>query len=73
MSYKKIWTPVYGILVIAIILFMGCTKIEKGFISPTMQYNVKLLTISKGRVTRSNSLVPDGSSIPLNVKWVQAK
>ncbi len=48
----------------------SCTKIEDGFISPTMQYSVKLLVISKGRVARSNSLVPDGSSIPISIRWV---
>jgi hypothetical protein len=48
----------------------GCTKYEKGFISPTIQYSVSTVTIIKGRVFNSNTLVPDGSSIPMNVKWV---
>ncbi|MBO9620796.1 MAG: hypothetical protein J7539_17365 [Niabella sp.] len=49
---------------------LSCTKVGKGFISPTMQYAVKILTIPKGQIVKSNAIVPDGSDIPLSVKWV---
>ncbi|WP_346239580.1 hypothetical protein ABDK00_009480 [Niabella insulamsoli] len=69
--FKKInKRTLYSFLPVLILLMSACTKIEEGFISPTMQYSVKLLTISKGRIAKSNSLVPDGSSIPLSIKWV---
>lgn len=34
-----------------------------------MQYSVSTFSVIKGRLASSNSLVSDGSSIPLNVKW----
>jgi len=46
----------------------ACTKYGDGFISSTMQYSTKLMVVPKGQVAKSNSLVSDGSSIPLNVQ-----
>jgi hypothetical protein len=54
----------------AILLFISCTKIQNGFLSPTMQYSPALLIIPKGQIVKSNGIIPDGSSLPLNVKWV---
>lgn len=51
-------------------LVVSCTKIQKGFISPTIQYSPSLFVVKKGQVSSSSGLVPDGSSIPLDVKWV---
>ncbi|MGY3053000.1 hypothetical protein ACVWYG_001197 [Pedobacter sp. UYEF25] len=50
--------------------FVSCTKIQDGFISPTIQYSPSLLVIKKGQTGASNGLVPDGSSLPLQVRWV---
>lgn len=58
-----------AMFIVSLGLFMGCTKYQDGFISPTMQYSVSTFTIIKGRIASSPTLVPDGSSIPLNVKW----
>lgn len=51
------------------IFIAACTRYEEGFLSPTIQYSVSNITIIKGRVANSNTLVPDGSSIPMTVKW----
>ena len=50
-------------------LFSGCTKVEKGFISPFQQYAVNTFTITRGRVSSSYTLINDGSSIPMHIKW----
>ena len=50
-------------------IFSGCTKIEKGFISPYQQYAVNQFTVIRGRVSTSYSLINDGSSIPMHIKW----
>ena len=49
--------------------FSGCTKVEKGFISPYQQYAVNQFTVIRGRVNTSYSLINDGSSIPMHIKW----
>lgn len=62
----------FSIAVCAILfgdLFQGCTKVEKGFISPTQQYAVSSFTIIRGRNSSSYSLINDGSSVPMHVKW----
>src|ERR1044072_6173198 len=66
--FKFIYTGI-GLFIIAFV-FSTCTKIEDGFISPTMQYSPALLIVPKGQIVKSNALIPDGSSLPLNVKWV---
>ena len=50
-------------------IFSGCTKIEKGFIIPYQQYAVNQFTIIRGRVSSSYSLINDGSSVPMKIKW----
>lgn len=50
-------------------VFSGCTKVEKGFISTTQQYAVNQFTIIRGRIASSYSLINDGSSIPMHIKW----
>jgi hypothetical protein len=55
---------------VGIILVAACTKLEKGFISPYIRYSVSTVTVTKGRIFNSNTLVPDGSSIPMTVKMV---
>lgn len=50
-------------------IFSGCTKVEKGFLSPTQQYAVNQFTIIRGRVSTSYSLINDGSSVPMKIKW----
>jgi hypothetical protein len=45
-----------------------CTKVEKGYLSPTMAYSVSSFTAIVGRTVYSYTLVPDGSSIPMKCK-----
>ena len=57
-------------LLVIFLLNTGCTKIANGFISPTMQYSNKLFVVPQGQIASSNSLVSDGSTIPLNIQLV---
>lgn len=57
------------LLFITAVAVYSCTKVGNGFISPTMQYNTKLVSIPKGQIVKSTAIVPDGSDIPLNVRW----
>lgn len=52
------------------ITWYSCTKIESGFLSPYVQYAVNEFSIIKGRTSKSYSLITDGSSIPMKVRWV---
>lgn len=52
-----------------VLALSACTKTGDGFLSPTMQYAVTTFTVKKGQIASSNSLVSDGSTIPLTVKW----
>lgn len=66
---RNILTKITAALLIVAVIAGACTKYQSGFISPTMQYSVSTFNIIKGHLTTSNSLVSDGSSIPLNVRW----
>lgn len=69
---SKYYKSHFLVVVIALLLmevFCGCTKVEKGFISPTQQYAVNSFTITRGRFGSSYSLINDGSSIPMNIHW----
>ena len=46
----------------------GCTKIQKGYLSPLIKYSSLEFSFIRGRVSTSAVLLPDGSSNPLNVK-----
>ncbi|HWJ27990.1 MAG TPA: hypothetical protein VNS32_15700 [Flavisolibacter sp.] len=48
----------------------GCTKTEKGFLSPYFQYPISEYSISKGRDFTSDAINPDGSSVPFKVEIV---
>jgi len=70
---KKIRTIIIAPLLLLIIIagaFVSCTKYGDGFLSPTVQYAVNEFTITKGRIATSYSLITDGSSVPMHVKWV---
>lgn len=58
------------ILLLAVLNWYGCAKIESGFLSPYVQYAVNEFSVIKGRTSRSYTLITDGSSIPMKVKWV---
>ena len=68
-TYKKIILA----SILTVTIFTGaltsCTKIQDGFISPYVQYAVNEFTFVRGRISSSYALIPDGSSIPLHVKW----
>lgn len=48
---------------------VACTKYGKGFLSPYVQYAVNELSIIRGRTATSYSLITDGSSMPMQIKW----
>lgn len=50
------------------LVYMGCEKIEKGFLSDNIFYRENPLTTVQGSVTVSAPLVSDGSTNPLTVK-----
>lgn len=50
-------------------IFSGCTKIGNGFLSPYVTYAVTEFSIIRGRTATSYSIVTDGSSIPMHIKW----
>ncbi|WP_158085135.1 DUF5007 domain-containing protein [Niastella vici] len=50
-------------------VFSGCTKYGKGFLSPYMQYAVSEFGVVRGRTATSYSMITDGSSVPLRIKW----
>ncbi|MES2775068.1 MAG: hypothetical protein V4722_12845 [Bacteroidota bacterium] len=58
------------LLIISSCFFTACTKYGDGFLSPSMQYAVNEFTIVKGRIAKSYSLITDGSSSPMHVKWM---
>ncbi|MCU7547782.1 DUF5007 domain-containing protein [Chitinophagaceae bacterium LB-8] len=63
----------YGLCMAAVIALVGsCTKVDKGFISPTMHYSINEFTAIRGRVANSYSLVGDGSTMPIKVKMLHA-
>jgi hypothetical protein len=68
-KYRKINMAILFLVIAFAELFSGCTKIGKGFLSPYVQYAVNQFSIIRGRTTSSYSLVTDGSSIPMHVKW----
>lgn len=68
-QYKKMIAAGLLLGAAAIFLFTACTKYGNGFISPTMQYAVSEFTVVKGQTSSSYSLIPDGSSIPLHIRW----
>jgi hypothetical protein len=56
------------LMAVAALVINSCTKYQKGFLSPNVQYLAGLYTIPKGRPFSSDALDPDGSSIPMNVQ-----
>jgi hypothetical protein len=69
-KYRKIFTTAIMLLLLCSGIFISCTKYGNGFLSPTVQYAVNEFSIIRGRIATSYSLVTDGSSIPMQVKWI---
>lgn len=65
---KKITIATLLIASIVSGLFTGCTKYEKGFISPFITYGVQNFTFIRGRISTSYALTTDGSSTPLEAQ-----
>ncbi|MCC6288918.1 MAG: hypothetical protein IT249_13630 [Chitinophagaceae bacterium] len=59
-----------AICISTVLTWYGCTKVESGFLSPYIQYAVNEFSIIRGRTSKSYSLITDGSSIPMKVRWV---
>ena len=68
-KYKKIIIKIVLAAIGFPVFFTACTKYQHGFLSPYVQYAVNEFSIIRGRVSTSYSLITDGSSIPLHVKW----
>lgn len=60
----------YISLLLLTVFALSCTKVEKGYLSPTMAYAVNEFTVQKGRTSSSYTLVNDGSSIPMVIKMI---
>ncbi len=69
-KYKKIIAAIVFIAIVFTVVLSACTKYQNGFLSPYVQYAVSDFSIIRGRVSTSYSLITDGSSIPLHVKWI---
>lgn len=69
-TYRKIITTAILLLVVCSGIFISCTKYGNGFLSPSVQYAVNEFSIIRGRTATSYSLITDGSSVPMHVKWV---
>jgi hypothetical protein len=67
--YKK-WIIGFTILVISLSgMVLSCTKIEKGYLSPYVQYGNDQFDFIRGRVNSSASLMSDGTSMPFALTW----
>jgi len=64
----KLTITQYAGICLSIVLFAGCEKIEKGFLSDNMYYVDNPLVTSQGSITVSSSLVADGSTTPMQVE-----
>ncbi len=51
-------------------VWMGCKKFDNGFLSATIKYAVNEFTVKRGRYSQSYSMVLDGSSLPVKVRWL---
>jgi len=68
-KYKKINIAIFVLAIALTGIFSGCTKIGNGFLSPYVTYSVNQFSIIRGRIATSYSIVTDGSSIPMHIKW----
>ncbi|HEY5464739.1 MAG TPA: hypothetical protein VIJ95_15860 [Hanamia sp.] len=68
-KYRKINLTILLSAIALIEILPGCTKIGNGFLSPYVTYAVTDFSIIRGRTATSYSIVTDGSSIPMNIKW----
>jgi hypothetical protein len=69
MKKKNIFNLKFYFLLFTIFsLALSCTKVDKGYLSPTMAYSVSQFTVIKGRAASSYSLISDGSTFPVKVK-----
>ena len=69
MNFNKIISLIIMFSLISFSEFIGgCTKIQKGYLSPLIRYPLTEVSLVRGRIFTSANLLPDGSSIPLNAK-----
>jgi len=66
---NKMKRPIVIVLALGSLTIAGCTKYGNGFLSPSVQYAVNQFSIIRGRTATSYSLITDGSSIPMQIKW----
>ena len=59
-----------AVLLMVALFFGNCKKFEKGFLSSTIKYAVSEFSVTRGRYSQSYSMVLDGSSLPVKVRWV---
>lgn len=68
-KYRKINLALILSVMVFMEIFSGCTKIGNGFLSPFVTYAVTDFTVIRGRIGSSYSIITDGSSIPMHIKW----
>lgn len=52
------------------VFFSGCIKVQSGYLSPFITYTGTEFTVISGRTGTSVKLNLDGSTTPINAKWV---
>jgi hypothetical protein len=55
------------------VLFAACEKVEDGYISDYISYNLRTLEATQGQVVYTKSLVLDGSTSPVNVRLLSVR
>jgi hypothetical protein len=63
----------YGSLAVVLILALGACSSDEGFISDNITYSQNPFNVTQGRVVISNSIVDDGSTLPLRVKLLSVR
>ncbi len=58
---------------LGLLTLISCTKIDEGYISDNMFYQVRSLSVQQGVTTYSAPLIGNGSTNPLNVKLLRVK
>jgi hypothetical protein len=66
-TYKKMGGALF-LLGAVLAAINSCTKYQKGFLSPNIQYLQGEYAVPRSRAFSSQALNPDGSSLPLNIE-----
>ncbi|HVU54993.1 MAG TPA: hypothetical protein VHD83_08050 [Puia sp.] len=67
MRNKIIFLKVIVLSLATAVIYYGCSKVVKGYLSDHIFYQVNPFSVQQGQTTVSSSLVANGSTTPLNV------